>query len=199
MAYLTQLIHSALEATFGFTGNYGWAILMLTLAIRLALLPLSIYSQRATKRSATVQSEAQEIQQRYTGEQAAKRLRELYGRSGGAMLAGCLPMLAQFPIFMAMYQGLSSFPYAVPAGFFWLQNLAAPDPLFILPLLVVGTQLWQSLATMPREQRGVALILPLVMGFVMLKASAAISLYWITGNLVSLAQHYLVARRLQTA
>lgn len=196
--YLTQMIHTLLEQLFYLTGSYGWAILLLTLVVRLGLTPLYLYSQRASKRSAAVQEEAKAIQERYAGEEQQKRLQELYSRSGGAMLAGCLPMLAQWPVFLAMYQALTSF-YVVSAGFFWLQNLAAPDPYFILPILVVATQLWQSLATLPQSQRAVALILPLVMGFILIKASSAISLYWLAGNLISLAQHYLVTRRPQTA
>lgn len=85
------------------------------------------------------------------------------------------------------------------AGVFWLQNLAAPDPPFLLPVLVVATQLWQSLATLPREQRLAALLLPLLVGFLLVKASAAVPLYWVAGNLFSLGQHYLLTRRIGLA
>lgn len=199
MSYLTEMIHTALEQLFLLTGSYGWAVLLLTLAVRMSLMPLTLYGQRAANRWAAVQAEVKEVQERYSGEEQQRRLKEVYSRSGGAMLAGWLPMLAQWPVFIAMYQALSRFPYIVAASFFWLENLAAPDPYYILPALVVGTWLWQSLATLPRAQRMTALILPLVMGVILIKASAAISLYWMAGNLISLAQHYLFARRLQTA
>lgn len=189
MQFLTDLIHSALTALFHLTGSYGWAVLLLTLAIRLLVLPLSLYGQRANQRATTLQQRVKE------GSQDP----EVLAQSGKAMLAGCLPMLAQWPLFLAMYQGLSTFPFALTAGFFWLQNLAAPDPYFILPALLVGTQLWQSLATLPRTQRATAFVLPLVMGLLFLKASAAVALYWIMGNLISLAQHYLLNRRALTA
>lgn len=189
MTFLTRLVHSAIDALFSLTGSYGWAILLLTLAIRLLLLPLSLYGQRANQRATALQQAVK------TGEQEP----ELLARSSKAMLAGCLPMLAQWPLVVAVYQGLSTFPYAVTASFFWLQNLAVPDPYFILPALLVGTQLWQSLATLPRAQRASALVLPLLMGLFFLKASAGVALYWIASNLISLAQHYLINRRALTA
>lgn len=199
MSALTSVIHQALEVLFQWTGSYGWTILLLTLAIRLLMLPLAFWQQKSARASAALQAAAQEIQKRYQGEEAQRRLQELYGRSGKAMLAGCLPALVQWPIFMAMYGALTSFPYAVPASFFWLQNLGAPDPYFILPLLAVATSVWQIWASTPREQRLTMLIIPVLFGFFMLKASAAIALYWVAGNVISLVQHYLMTRRPATA
>lgn len=194
MSFLTSGIHAALEALFHLTGNYGWTILLLTLAVRLAMLPLALWQQRAARASATLQTEALEIQKRYAGEEAQKRLQELYGRSGGTMLAGCLPALLQWPVFMAMYGALNSFAFAVPAAFLWLENLAAPDPYFILPLLAVATSVWQTWAGTPKAQRLTMLLLPILFGFFMLKASAAVALYWVSGNLISIAQTYLLKR-----
>ncbi|HWI61333.1 MAG TPA: membrane protein insertase YidC [Symbiobacteriaceae bacterium] len=194
MSFLTSGIHAALEALFHLTGNYGWTILLLTLAVRLAMLPLALWQQRAARASATLQTEALEIQKRYAGEEAQKRLQELYGRSGGTMLAGCLPALLQWPVFMAMYGALNSFAFAVPAAFLWLENLAAPDPYFILPLLAVATSVWQTWAGTPKAQRLTMLLLPILFGFFMLKASAAVALYWVSGNLISFAQTYLLKR-----
>lgn len=192
--YLTEGIHAALQWLFAATGNYGWAILLLTVILRGALLPLNFWSQRATARSAVMQAEVKEIQTKYQGDEQQKRLQEVYSRSGGAMLAGCLPMLMQMPVFLAMYSALNTFPYVAATGFLWLESMAMPDPYFILPLLVVGTQLWQSLISLPKEQRLTAFILPVVMGFILFKASAAISIYWVVSNLISVAQSYAFKR-----
>lgn len=199
MSWLASGIHAALEALFSLTGNYGWTILLLTLGVRLALLPVAFWQTRTAKASAALQAEASEIQRRYAGEEAQKRLQELYKRSGGAMLAGCLPALLQWPVFVAMYTALNSFPFAVPATFFWLDNLAAPDPYFILPLLAVATSLWQTWASSPKAQRLTLMLLPLLFGFFMLKASAAVMLYWVSGNLISLAQFYFTAAKTRSA
>ena len=195
MSVLTTAIHSALESLFRLTGNYGWTILLLTLGVRFLMLPLSFWQQRTAKATAAIQSAAREIQERYAGEEAQKKLQELYGRSGWSMLAGCLPTLLQWPIFMAMYGALSSFPFAVPATFLWLENLAAPDPYFILPLLAVATSVWQTWASVPRQQRLTLMILPVLFGLFMVKASAALALYWVSGNIISLIQYYLLGRR----
>lgn len=193
--FLTQAIHGMLQILFQLTGSYGTAILLLTVGIRVLLLPLSILGQRSGRKSAALQAEVKAIQAQYPVEEAKRRVQELSGRAGSAMLAGCLPVLAQWPILLAMYSALSSFPLAVPAGFLWLKDLALPDPYFILPLLVIGTQVWQSLATLPKEQRAMAFILPVMIGFFLVKASAAVVLYWAASNLVSLTQHYLFRRR----
>lgn len=199
MQYLTSGIHLALEFMYGLTGSYGSAIFLLTLTLRLALMPLMLRGQRAGRKTAALQAEAQAIQSTYQGEEAQRRLRELYTRSGSSLLTGCLPTLAQWPVLLAMYGALTSFPFAIPAGFLWLTNLGAPDPYFVLPGLVLATQLWQSVATLPKEQRLLAFILPLVMGFFLVKTSAAVALYWLTSNLISLGQHYLFTRREATA
>jgi YidC/Oxa1 family membrane protein insertase len=192
---LTSVIHAALQALFHLTGNYGWTILLLTLGLRLALLPFAFWQQRSSRLSVQLQSEVKEIQAKYQAEEAQQKLQEVYRRSGGAMLAGCLPALLQWPVFVAMYSGLNTFAYAVPAGFFWLTNLGAPDPYFILPLLAVATSVWQVWATTPKAQRLTMLVLPLVFSLVMLKASAAVALYWVASNVISMAQYYFFARK----
>lgn len=195
MQVLTRGIHALLSALSAVTGNYGWAILLLTLAIRLVLLPLGLWNRRIGKRSAALQAEVKQVKEQVPPAEAERRLQELQARMAGPMAVGCLAMLAQWPVLFAMYSALSQFPLAVPAGFLWLESLALPDPTFILPVLVICTQLWQSLATMPREQRAMAFVLPVILGFMLLKASAAVSLYWLASNLFSLAEHYWLARR----
>lgn len=196
MSILTSAIHSVLQGLFHLTGSYGWTIILLTLGIRVLMLPLSLWQQRSAQGTAAMQDAAQEIQKRYQGDEAQKKLQELYGRSGWSMLAGCFPLVLQWPVFMAMYGALSSFPFAVPAAsFLWLQNLGAPDPYFILPLLAVATSVWQTWASVPRQQRLTMMILPVLFGFFMVKASAALALYWVAGNILSLVQFYVLGRR----
>lgn len=195
VSVLTHAIHQAMQFLFHVTGNYGWAILLLTLAVRLGLTPFYIWQQRASRGSAALQEQAKAIQEKYQGEEQQTKLKELYSRYGGAMLAGCLPALLQWPVLIAMYGALNSFPYVLPAGFFWLENLAAPDPFFVLPVLAVATSVWQIWAGSPRQQRLTMLVVPVLMGLFLIKTSAAVMLYWVAGNVVSLLQQYLFARR----
>ena len=199
MQVLTNLIHVALDGTVQFTGSYGWAIILLTIGLRLAMLPLHLWQQRSAAASARQQVQVKEIQEKYQGAEADRRLREVYSGSVKHLLAGCLPALLQWPVFMAMYGALNSFAIAVPAGFFWLSNLSAPDPYLILPLLAVLTSGWQTFTTVPKQQRWSMLFLPVVMGFFVVKASAAVGLYWVVSNAFSLVQHYLLTRRTASA
>lgn len=89
------LIHGVLQQLSQWTGSYGWAIIALTVGVRLLLMPLQVWQQRSGRESAALQAQAQEIQQKYTGEEQQKRLGHLYRQSGGKLLAGCLPALAQ--------------------------------------------------------------------------------------------------------
>lgn len=196
---MTSLVQSLLAVLAEVTGSYGWSILLLTLGVRLLLVPVYLWQQRAQAGSQQIQAEIKDLQARYKGAELDARMKEVYARSGGKLLAGCLPALAQWPVFMAMYAALSSFPVGVGAGFFWLENLSAPDPYFVLPLLVVVTTAWQTWATVPREQRMAMMVMPVLMGLFVVKASAAVSLYWVASNLFGLVQHYLAVRRTATA
>lgn len=199
MQVLTNLIHVALGGIVQLTGSYGWAIILLTIGLRLAMLPLHLWQQRSAAASARLQAQVKEIQETYKGAEAERRVQEVYSRSGAQLLAGCLPALLQWPVFMAMYGALNSFAIAIPAGFFWLSSLSAPDPYLVLPLLAVLTSGWQTLATVPKQQRLTMLVLPVIMGFFVVKASAAVGLYWVVSNVFSLAQHYLLTRRTASA
>lgn len=195
MDILVSALQTVLIGLFQLTNSYGVSILMLTGGVRLALLPLAIWQQRTSRASAALQAEIKQVQERYKGAEAESRMRDLYSRSGHQMLLGCLPSLAQWPAFLAMYGALTAFPFTIPAGFAWIQHLAMPDPYFILPAASVLLSMGQVWLTSPREQRLPMLILPVLMGFWMAKASAAIALYWVASNLFGLVQHVWLARR----
>jgi len=195
LSFVTSAIRAAMQALSHLTGSYGWTILLLTLAVRLLLLPFAFWQQRSAKATAALQAAAQEIRKRYDGDEAQRKLQELYGRSGWSLAAGCLPALLQWPVFVAMYSALSTFPFAAPSAFLWLENLAAPDPYFILPIMAVVTSIWQTWASVPQQQRLTLMLLPVLFGFFMIKASAALALYWVGSNIISLLQSYLMNRR----
>lgn len=195
MHYLYDWIHWAIQVGFQYTGNYGLSIILTTLSIRILLFPLQMWQQKSARDSGDLQAKAQEIQARYQGEEAQRRLAELYARSGGKLLAGCLPALAQWPVLLSMYGALTSYPYILPAGFLWLENLAMPDPYFVLPLLVVLTSAWQAWAMAPKGQRLTMVLIPVMIGIFTVKASAAVALYWTASNLLGILQYYLLPRR----
>lgn len=195
MDFLVAAVQAVLLGLFQLTNSYGVSILILTGGLRLALVPLALWQQRSSQASAALQAEIKQIQATYQGAEAERRVRDLYGRSGPKMLLGCLPALAQWPLFLAMYTALTAFPFTIPAGFAWIQHLALPDPYFILPAVSVLLSVGQVWMASPREQRIAMLILPVLMGFWMAKASAAVALYWVASNLFGLLQHVWLTRR----
>lgn len=199
MQVLTQAIQWILQLLYVYTGNYGWAILLLTAGLRAALLPVQIWQMRGSKAMAALQEEAKRVQAKHKGEEAQRRLQALYASSGGALFTGCLPTLLQWPVFMAMYSALSHFTFAVPAAFLWLTSLAVPDPYFVLPILAVASSLVQTWLSVPKEQRLISALIPVLFGFLVLHASAAVALYWVASNLLSLGQQLLLSRRPATA
>ena len=127
----------SLTETFGF-GNYGLAIIILTVIIKVLLYPLTQKQLKSMKAMQELQPKLKKIQEKYKDnpQMLQQKMTQLYQNAGVNPLAGCLPLLIQMPILMAMYYALFSFDYGetVPS-FLWIENLSHPDPFYILPLL----------------------------------------------------------------
>lgn len=193
------LLHDLLQWLANLTGSYGWAILLLAIGARLAILPLKLWQRRAKAEADRVRAEIRALESQYEGELLSQQIQAVMRRSGNKLLGEVIPMLAQWPILLAAYQAVSRLPYVLPAGFFWLQHVGLPDPYFILPLLVALTTLWQSAVTVPPAQRRMMFVVPVIIGLVLAKASAAVVLYWLSANVVGLIEHYALGRRLASA
>lgn len=212
-------------------GNVVLAIVVFTILIRLATYPLTIKQQRSTKAMQELQPELKKLQEKYKNdrERLAQEQWELYRRYGVNPLAGCLPLLIQLPIMLALYQAIVATLAATPTQlldlanrlwvpalssqvplsnkFLWL-NLAVPDPLYILPVLVVVTTWLQQKLLMPatpsggtgdrqadqtaRITRQMMLIMPLMFGFFSLSFASGLSIYFIASNLIGIGQYGLM-------
>lgn len=170
---------------YKYVHNYGIAIILLTMLIRLLLLPLTIKGQRGMEKSAKQQAELQKkIQylkqkfhddpQRFRQEQA-----ELVRKHGlGSMAGGCLPVLFQFPVFIALNRVLSSSIELYHASFLWIKNLSAPDPYYILPILAGAGILIHSLSMKkPTQQQFSMYAIALVVGAMMSGLAAGVVLF----------------------
>jgi YidC/Oxa1 family membrane protein insertase len=189
--------------------NYGWAIVLVTVAINTVLFPLRYSSMRSAKKMQSLQPQVQAINERFKKiplrdpRQAEKNqeLMALYKKNGVNPLGGCVPMLIQMPFFFAFYSALMVAIELRGAPWLWVSDLSRPEqlPIRILPILLIVTQFLTQKMTptspgMDPTQQKMMMIMPLALGFMFYYASAGLVLYWLTSNLVGIAQQWLMNR-----
>ncbi|MBI2849202.1 MAG: membrane protein insertase YidC [Chloroflexi bacterium] len=192
---LAEPINSFLQFTFKVTGNYFLAIIMLTVATRILLFPLNIKQMRYTKKMQELQPRLKELQQKHKDdrEKLNQATMELWKQENINPVTGCLPIIVQLPILIALFQVLNN-----PANFpgktqflFW--NVTTPDPFYILPILAgVTTYFQQKLLTTDRSQRSMLYIFPPMIAFFSLRFPAGLTLYWVVTNLTGTAEKFFL-------
>jgi len=196
--WLLAKIHSVV-------GNWGWSIVLLTLLIKLVFYKLSETSYRSMARMRTLQPKMQALKERY-GEDRQRlnqELMELYKREKINPLGGCLPIVVQIPVFIALYwMLLESVELRQADWILWIDDLSAPDPFFVLPILMGASMLIQQKlnpAPMDPVQQRVLMIMPVVFTVFFLFFPAGLVLYWVTNNVLSIAQQWLITKRIENA
>lgn len=190
-AQLGRWMLDALVRLHAFTGNWGWAIIALTLGLQVLLLPLTYKSLKAAAMMKKLQPEIARIQQRHKDDPTRmnSEMMALYKRGGANPLGGCLPMLMQMPIFIALYNALrGSWELHGAAWMLWIRDLSAHDPYYVLPLVMGGLMFAQTKLSPPAgdpAQQQVMMFMPLVFTFMFLKFPAGLVLYWLTNSMVS--------------
>jgi YidC/Oxa1 family membrane protein insertase len=189
-------------------GNYGWAIILLTIAINTVLFPLKFTSMKSSKKMQAIQPQIAAINARYKGlslndpkkaDQNAE-IMALYKDNGVNPAGGCLPMLIQLPFFFAFYKVLGVAIQLRGAHWLWVTDLSQAETLAIhvLPLILIATQfLTQKMTPSPGvdpTQQKMMLVMPLVLGYMFYFASSGLVIYWLTGNLVGIAQQWILNR-----
>jgi YidC/Oxa1 family membrane protein insertase len=187
--------------------NWGWAILVLTLVINLAMLPTRIQMMKSALKMQRIQPEMNAIKEKFKKYKATdprradmnKEMFELQKREGVNMFGGCLPMLIQWPLLWAFYRMLLHTIELRQAPWFWLHNLAAPDPLHILPIFfIVSMFLVQYLTPSPgmdpAQQKMMAFTMPVFFGFMTWNLSSGLALYWAFGNVINVIQQAIMNR-----
>jgi YidC/Oxa1 family membrane protein insertase len=192
--------------------NYGWAIVLLTIALKLVLLPLSISSFKSMRKMQKLAPKMQAIRERWRPKlrdkqgrfnaEAQRQMNEevmgLYRQEGVNPAGGCLPLLVQLPIFLAFYNMLSTAvelkwaPWAL-----WIQDLAEQDPYFVLPIVMGATQLIQQRMTPPPPdpfQKRMMQFLPVVFTIFSLGFPSGLVLYWLTNNVLTIGQQMIYNR-----
>ncbi|MGG4775778.1 membrane protein insertase YidC [Paenalcaligenes sp. Me52] len=193
--YLLALLHS-------FLGNWGWSIVALTVLIKLVFYPLSAASYRSMAKMKLVTPRLQALRAKY-GDDKAKlnaAMMEMYRTEKINPLGGCLPMLVQIPVFIALYWVLlGSVEMRGAPWILWVQDLAARDPWFILPAVMMATMFLQiKLNPTPPDpmQARIMMIMPLVFGGMMFFFPAGLVLYWCVNNTLSIAQQRYIMHKL---
>ncbi len=219
--FLTKPIFHILHFFYKWTGNYGVAILLLTLLVKLAFFPLANKSYRAMSHMKKLQPEMMRIRDLYANDKVRmnQELMALYQREKVNPMAGCLPVLIQIPVFFALYKVLFVSIEMRHAPFFgWIKDLSAPDPTSIFNLfgllpfevpsfltigvwpIAMGATMWlqQKLNPQPADpvQAKVMNLLPIFFTFLFATFPAGLVIYWTWNNLLSIAQQWLIMKRM---
>lgn len=190
---------------FGFP-SYGIAIIVLTVIIKVALLPLAVKQIRSMKGMQELQPKIQAIQKKYKGDRAkiSSEMQRLYRENHISPAAGCLPLLIQMPFLISIYYALMGFPYD-PAheSFLWLDSLAAPDTTYILPALAALSTWVISWQTTPKDVQGsqktMLYIMPLFIGYISITFPSGLVIYWVVCNVFQFVQQTIMFRSEMTA
>ncbi|MCE9681768.1 membrane protein insertase YidC [Halomonas alkalisoli] len=194
--WLLDQIHSLI-------GNWGWSIVFLTITVKLVMWPLSAKAYKSMARMRKLGPEMQRLKEQY-GDDRQKMSQEMmkfYQKEKINPLGGCLPILVQMPVFIALYWMLLESVELRHAPFmFWIQDLSMRDPFFILPILMGASMFVQQMLnpTPPDPmQAKIMKMLPIVFTFFFLWFPAGLVIYWVVNNLISIGQQYVITRKIE--
>ncbi|MDQ2077036.1 membrane protein insertase YidC [Marinimicrobium sp. ABcell2] len=201
--WLAKPLFTILNWIHGFLGNWGLAIIALTIVIKAAFFKLSATSYRSMAKMRKLSPMMAELKERYGDDRQkmSQELMKLYKKEKVNPLGGCLPILVQMPVFLALYWVLMESVELRHAPFFlWIQDLSVRDPYFVLPLLMGLTMFIQfKLNPTPPDptQAKIMQMMPIVFTFLFLFFPAGLVLYWVTNNALSIAQQYVITRNIE--
>ncbi|MFZ4691195.1 MAG: membrane protein insertase YidC [Burkholderiaceae bacterium] len=182
-------------------GNWGWTIIVLTIMIKLAFFPLSAASYRSMAKMKLVTPKMTAIRERHKGDaqQMNAAMMELYKTEKINPLGGCLPVVVQIPVFIALYWVLlASVEMRHAPWLGWIQDLAAPDPWYILPVIMAASMFVQTkLNPTPPDpiQAKVMMFMPIAFSVMFFFFPSGLVLYWVVNNLLSIAQQWVITQK----
>ncbi|MDR3560308.1 MAG: YidC/Oxa1 family membrane protein insertase [Negativicutes bacterium] len=184
--------------------NYGVAIILLTVAIKIVLYPLTVKQVKSMKKMQELGPKLKALQEQYKDNKPKQQeeVAKLYKTAGVNPLAGCLPLLIQMPFLASIFYAIRDFGYVSQPSFLWIKTLAVSDPIYLLPILAAVTTYISSKQTMTdSSQQGkmMTMVMPLFIGYMTLRFPAGLGLYWVVSNLVQIVQQRFLYRGLATA
>lgn len=193
-----------LEMIHKLVGNWGWAIIILTIIIKLLFFPLSAASYKSMAKMKAVAPRMNALRERYGDDKQRlnQELMNFYRTEKINPLGGCLPILIQIPVFLALYWALLGAVEIRDAPWiFWIKDLSSKDPYYVLPIIMAVTMFIQTkLNPTPPDpmQAKVMLMMPLIFGFMFLFFPAGLVLYWVVNNIFSIVQQWQITRMIES-
>jgi YidC/Oxa1 family membrane protein insertase len=212
LSFLTTPLTEALTLCYKLTvmmgiPSYGIAIILLTAVIKMLLYPLTVKQVKSMKAAQDLQPQIKALQEKYKDnkEKLQAEIASLYKSSGVNPLAGCLPLLIQMPILIAIFFAIREYEYVGTTSFLWLPDLAKgtslsdpSDPYFIIPLLCALTtyiQQKQTTTDMSQQNRMMLMFMPVFIGYITITFPAGLGVYWVVSNLVQIIQQWWMYRK----
>lgn len=197
MAWAVQFFYNR-TASLGFP-SYGIAIIILTIVIKVLLLPFALKQIKSMKGMQEIQPKVAALQKKYKNDRAklSIEMQKLYREHNISPLAGCLPLLIQMPFLVSIFYALQGFQYdSAHASFLWLSSLASKDPTYVLPILSAVSTWALSAQTAPKNAEGpqkmMTYFMPLFIGYISINFPSGLVIYWVVSNLFQLVQQTIV-------
>jgi YidC/Oxa1 family membrane protein insertase len=205
LTIIAKPIFSLMVWLHKYIGNWGWTIVALTVLIKLLFFPLSAASYRSMAKMKTVTPRMTEIRERHKGDpqKMNQAMMELYKTEKINPLGGCLPIVVQIPVFISLYWVLlASVEMRNAPWILWIHDLAAPDPFYILPVLMAVSMFVQTkLNPTPPDpvQAKVMMFMPIVFSVMFFFFPSGLVLYWVVNNILSIAQQWVITKRIEAS
>ncbi|WQV06685.1 membrane protein insertase YidC [Helicobacter pylori] len=204
ITFFAKGVFVLLDYLYQFVGNWGWAIILLTIIVRIILYPLSYKGMVSMQKLKELAPKMKELQEKYKGEpqKLQAHMMQLYKKHGANPLGGCLPLILQIPVFFAIYRVLyNAVELKSSEWILWIHDLSIMDPYFILPLLMGASMYWHQSVT-PNTmtdpmQAKIFKLLPLLFTLFLITFPAGLVLYWTTNNILSVLQQLIINKVLE--
>ena len=197
---LKQFLALLLTTTDKYVGNFGVSIIIVTILIKIALLPLTLKQDKSMKEMKKIQPELEKIKKDYAHDKQMLNIKtmELYKEHKVNPLGGCLPLLLQLPILFALFGVLRNGIIPKDSSFLWLK-LSVPDPFYVLPVLNGAVSFFQQKlmgsADSNPQMKNMMYIFPIMMIMFSLKMPSGLQLYWLTSSILAVVQQYFIMKK----
>ena len=197
---LKQFLALLLTTTDKYVGNFGVSIIVVTILIKIALLPLTLKQDKSMKEMKKIQPELEKLKEKYANDKQMLNIKtmELYKEHKVNPLGGCLPLLIQLPILIALFGVLRNGIIPQDSSFLWLK-LSDKDPYYILPILNGAVSFFQQKlmgsADSNPQMKNMMYIFPIMMIYISYKMPSGLQLYWLTSSILAVVQQYFIMKK----
>jgi len=199
MAFIVDLMKQLMDLIYLYTKSYGISIIVITVIIKLILLPFSFQQFRSMKKLQEIAPIQKKLQEKYKNdkEKLNQALMKLYQENKINPMAGCLPLLIQFPFIIALFRLLQEFNFG-QAGFLWIADLGKPDSTYILPILAgLTTYLSSKIATPATTENAnntMNIFMSIFIAWMAVNFASGLALYWVVSNIIQILQQLIIMR-----